>query len=74
MQKILAKCHSLVRHFKHSVLASLIKEQMRLGYKKPLCVVQEVAKRWKSTLRAFYDAEAGTAEAINMLILIKYHD
>ena len=51
IQKILAKCRRLVGHFKHSALASdgLIKKQKTLGFKKSLCVVQEVAKRWNNT-------------------------
>jgi len=51
MQKLLAKCRRLVGHFKHSALATedLIKKQKTLGFKKPLCVVQEVATRWNST-------------------------
>ena len=51
MQKILAKCRRLVGHFKHSALATdgLIRKQKTLGFKKSLCVVQEVATRWNST-------------------------
>lgn len=49
MQKILAKCHSLVGHFKYSAVVtdSLIKKK-RDWVKELLCVVQEVAKRRKS--------------------------
>ena len=51
MQKILAKCRHLVGHFKHSALATdgLIRKQKILGFKKSLCVVQEVATRWNGT-------------------------
>ena len=44
IQKILAKCRRLVGHFKHSPLAThgLIKKQQTLGFKKSICVVQEV--------------------------------
>ena len=51
MQKLLAKCRHLVGRFKHSAVAteSLLKKQKTLGFKKPIRVVQEVAKRWNST-------------------------
>jgi len=51
MQKILAKCHRLVGHFKHSALATngLNRKQKTLGFKKSLRVVQELPTRWNST-------------------------
>jgi len=56
MQKLLAKCHYLVGHFKHSALATegILKKQKTLGFKKPLRVVQEVTTRWNSIFYMMY--------------------
>ena len=45
MQKLIARCHHLVGHFKHSALATngLDKKQKALGFKPIRHVVQEVA-------------------------------
>ena len=51
MQRLLAKFHHLVGHFKHSALATdkLMRKQKGLGFKKMLHVIQETPTRWNST-------------------------
>ena len=51
LDRLLAKCRSLVGHFKHSALATSIldEKQRQLGIKQPLHVVQACATRWNST-------------------------
>ena len=51
MQRLLAKCHHLVGHFKHSALATdgLMRKQKSLGFRKILRVIQETPTRWNSS-------------------------
>ena len=72
MQRLLAKCHHLVGHIKHSALATdgLMRKQRALGFRKILHVIQETPTRWKySTLSWCLPLMFGLCKAAETMIV-----